>query len=687
MTTREHRRGRRAAADAASTASSDPDDSPAVAEIVSALAEAADGPDLPGAAIDVTGPLDVTGPPVDVTGPPAEDDDDDDDAGPDPGRRRRRLALVVVGVAIVSALGGAYIGTRLKSPADAEADRKAPIASRITVPVTRQALSSTLTLSGEIQFAEPFPVKLAGNVGLGEGDTPVITRLPEVDAAVEEGDALLDVSGRPVFAIVGDAPMYRSLEAGATGTDVLAVEQALERLGFSPGTVDEVFDAGTEAALDQFYSSRGYSSVGPSDAETEQLRQLRQAITTGEETLNQAKAALATAGQRPKGAELLALQQSVQTARDALPRAEAAAQRANDAAVQAVTAATTTRDAAITKRNAARTQLDAVKAAGAINPETGEAYTAAEIAVYQGLLADAETALAAAELELTNAVANRDTVAAQGVADVTAATNAKVLAEAQLNDALKPPDTTAAQQAVTDAQAAYDQANLDYLAADASIGTKLPAGEILFVPSLPSNVTAVAAVVGAAPTADLMTMSSSVTTVVGRVGRADAALVVEGAAVTIDLRDYDLQFPGTVTYVGQPQSTGEDGSGDGGSGRLQVTVTPDDPTAVSDYVFSSVRILIEVASTEDDVLVVPVAAVSVGGDGSSRVEVERSPVTESDPGSTEIVTVDVGLSAQGLVEVSPIGGATLAEGDRVVVGVQDDSESADPSDETDGASG
>ena len=373
----------------------------------------------------------------------------------------------------------------------------------------------------------------------------------------------------------------------------------------------------------------------------------------GEEALNQAKAALATAGQRPKGAELLALQQSVQTARDALPRAEAAAQRANDAAVQAVTAATTTRDAAITKRNAARTQLDAVKAAGAINPETGEAYTAAEIAVYQGLLADAETALAAAELELTNAVANRDTVAAQGVADVTAATNAKVLAEAQLNDALKPPDTTAAQQAVTDAQAAYDQANLDYLAADASIGTKLPAGEILFVPSLPSNVTAVAAVVGAAPTADLMTMSSSVTTVVGRVGRADAALVVEGAAVTIDLRDYDLQFPGTVTYVGQPQSTGEDGSGDGGSGRLQVTVTPDDPTAVSDYVFSSVRILIEVASTEDDVLVVPVAAVSVGGDGSSRVEVERSPVTESDPGSTEIVTSQHRAATIGMATIAP----------------------------------
>ena len=146
-----------------------------------------------------------------------DDDDEDRDAGPDPARRRRRLALVVVGVAIVSALGGAWVGSRLRSPAEAEADRKPPTASRITVPVTRQALSSTLALAGEIQFAEPFSVKLAGNVGLGEGDTAVVTRLPDTDAQVAEGDALLDISGRPVFLLTGDAPMYRSLEAGSTG--------------------------------------------------------------------------------------------------------------------------------------------------------------------------------------------------------------------------------------------------------------------------------------------------------------------------------------------------------------------------------------------------------------------------------------------------------------------------------------
>ena len=599
----------------------------------------------------------------------------------DPGRRRRRLALLVVAVAVLSALGGSYVGTRLRSPADAAADRAAPIASRITVPVVRQALSSTLTLGGEIQYAEPFVVRLSGSVGLGDGDSSVVTRVPALDADVAEGDAIVDVSGRPVFVLEGSAPMYRSLAPGSIGADVLAVEQALDRLGFSPGTVDTTYDAATETAIDAFYLSRGYASVGPSPTELDQLRQLRDAVGAAEQSLAQANAALLAASQQPHGAELLALQQSVQSARDAVPRTQATAQRNNDTAAQAVTAATTARDTATTKRNTAKTKLDAVSAAGAISPDTQAPYTATEIAAFQSDFADADAALAAAELELANAVSNQAAVYEQGKADVVGATNAKVLAEAQLADATKPPDTTAAQQAVTDAQAALDRANQEHANADARIGTRLPSGEIVFVPALPSTVTTVTATVGGATSGDLLTLSSSATSVVGKVGKADSDLVVVGAHVSIELRDFDIVLPGTVTFVGQPPAGADDGDGSGssgGSGRLQVVVQPDDPDAVTDYVFSSVRILIEVASTGGEVLVVPVAAVSIGGDGSSRVEVERAPVTEDDPGATDMVPIEVGLTAQGLVEVRPLGGATLAEGDRVVVGADasDDGESA-----------
>ena len=71
--------------------------------------------------------------------------------------------------------------------------------------------------------------------------------------------------------------MYRQLAPGATGPDVLQLEQSLETLGFSPGTVDDVYDAGTEAALDAFYLSKGYASEGPSESERQALTDARKA--------------------------------------------------------------------------------------------------------------------------------------------------------------------------------------------------------------------------------------------------------------------------------------------------------------------------------------------------------------------------------------------------------------------------
>ena len=65
-------------------------------------------------------------------------------------------------------------------------------------------------------------------------------------------------------------------------------------------------------------------------------------------------------------------------------------------------------------------------------------------------------------------------------------------------------------------------------------------------------------------------------------------------------------------------------------------------------------------------LAVPVAAISVGADGESRVEVERN---EGDgPDAVEIVKVTVGLTAEGYAEITPVEAGALQRGDRVVVG-------------------
>jgi hypothetical protein len=93
--------------------------------------------------------------------------------------------------------------------------------------------------------------------------------------------------------------------------------------------------------------------------------------------------------------------------------------------------------------------------------------------------------------------------------------------------------------------------------------------------------------------------------------------------------------------------------------RFYFSVVPN--TAARSLVGASVRLVISVKSTGGRVLAVPVSAVSVGGDGSSRVQVRRN-------GRTEIVEVVPGLAAQTYVQVKAAPGFELKEGDLVVVG-------------------
>ena len=65
-------------------------------------------------------------------------------------------------------------------------------------------------------------------------------------------------------------------------------------------------------------------------------------------------------------------------------------------------------------------------------------------------------------------------------------------------------------------------------------------------------------------------------------------------------------------------------------------------------------------------MAVPAAALYATADGSTRVEVEDS------DGTLRTVTVETGLAAGGLVEITPING-DIAVGDLVVVGRADGS--------------
>ncbi|MGE0305531.1 MAG: peptidoglycan-binding protein, partial [Acidimicrobiia bacterium] len=136
--------------------------------------------------------------------------------------------------------------------------------------------------------------------------------------------------------------------------------------------------------------------------------------------------------------------------------------------------------------------------------------------------------------------------------------------------------------------------------------------------------------------------------------------VKSGADVEIEATDFDETFAGTITELAT--KAGTKGASES---RFYVGVTPEDTTKVQQYAGSSVRITVPVESTGGaKVLAVPLAALSTSADGASRVEVA------DDAGTTRDVTVKVGLSAQGFVQITPVGGAELRAGERVVVGIK-----------------
>jgi hypothetical protein len=78
----------------------------------------------------------------------------------------------------------------------------------------------------------------------------------------------------------------------------------------------------------------------------------------------------------------------------------------------------------------------------------------------------------------------------------------------------------------------------------------------------------------------------------------------------------------------------------------------------------SLRLTIPVESTGGAVTVVPISALFLAADGTSRVQVEGH-------GSLEFIVVEPGLSAGGFVEVTPVDG-TLSAGQLVLIGYEKD---------------
>lgn len=559
---------------------------------------------------------------------------------------RKALLAVVAAVAVIFAGIGWIAGQRIKSPAEIAADQAPPEPSLITVPVEFRELSQRLVVRGTVRSDESTPLTATS----ASGDT-IITRLTvEAGDELDEGDVAIEVAGRPIFVLEGDLPVFRSLIPTLEGPDVTQLEEALARLGLDPGEVDGVYDDKTADAVEEMYRAAGYKPVEPTEQDLANLKAERSSVADASDAVTAAEKALAEANAGPTESTRIQLDQAVVQATRALEDAKAGAE---------LTAATKAREAAEKSAAAAKTEADTAasrlsQANGGTNPDTNAPPTDEELADFKAADEAAKSAKADADAAVAEAKQTETRAAEDKTRNIESSTADLALAEASRTETLQT-DSSDAADALKAARSRLSDARTSLAKTQAVVDTQLPAAELYFLPSLPRKVQTLSVSAGSRPDGPVMTVTGSSTSITSAVAAADRRLIEVGDTAILEDEDLGIRAEATINFIAD-----NPGGGETPSDRYRIRLEPTEELP-EDALNVNFRITIPVTSSGGEVLAVPLAALSAGSDGTTRVEVERS------PGETELVTVNPGLRAQGLVQVEVIEG-TLEPDDRVVVG-------------------
>ncbi len=206
--------------------------------------------------------------------------------------------------------------------------------------------------------------------------------------------------------------------------------------------------------------------------------------------------------------------------------------------------------------------------------------------------------------------------------------------------------------------------------AQVAVQPTLPAGEVLYLASLPRRVDEVFVERADALSGPAMTVSGATLTIQGTISKQDAELLAVGMPALYAGPDGE-DLKATIASIVAPKSSSGNDSGEGeqtaSTDRYKLTLDPEALTEdqISRLRGTNVRVTIPVASTDGTVMAVPIAALSASPDGGNRVELLVP--TNDDPYATEIVQVSAGLAAGGFVEVKS-DDVRIAPGAKIVVG-------------------
>jgi hypothetical protein len=179
--------------------------------------------------------------------------------------------------------------------------------------------------------------------------------------------------------------------------------------------------------------------------------------------------------------------------------------------------------------------------------------------------------------------------------------------------------------------------------------------EVVFIPAMPVRVEEVTSLVGNLANGPILSVTDNQLAIDSGLALDAASLVNAGMAVAIDEATLGIKAQGVVSWKADvPGTNGVDGYHIYFEVRVLET-----PTPLQGF---SLRLTIPIQSTEGAVTVVPMSALSLAADGTSRVQIQKD-------GVLEYLAVSPGLSADGFVEVTAVDGK-LEPGQLVVIGYQ-----------------
>jgi len=532
-----------------------------------------------------------------------------------PRARGPRTVLVLALVALAGIACGLVLSTRIISPSQAAADAAPPTAGPIAIPAEQRVISNQVVVRGDGRFDDPKDLTL--NTGELSGSVVVTGSVPATGTQLDAGTVALEVIGRPVIVLPGNIPAYRTLRAGMSGPDVAQLKSALSSMGIDPGIQNsDAYDALTATAVQKLYQRIGYEPPSASSETTDELTSAQAAERSAEQLVQSASLALGQAKSGPPQSQLIELDTAVSVAQQDLADNEAACAQ----------------------------QSDPSSTAGGCS---------------QASIIEAQGTLAAA-------IARR--------------------AEARA-----APDTAQQSTALNDARAALKQAQDALSKAQMAVLTALPASEVFYISALPRRVDQVDVKLGGPIDGTVMTVSGATIAIDATVDAASAALlrlgmpgsiVLDGneiAVIVTNIQDATSSSaaagPSPAPSTSSASTAGadspaarQDGAATGGTsertGDMQVRLEPSgdlQPAQVSALRGANVRVTIPVSSTGGKVLAVPLAALTAGPGGESRVNVQQP------DGTFRLIGVETGLAADGYVEIKHADGS-LEVGDRVMIG-------------------